>query len=43
MEYLYRQQGARRLYAYVEEDNFRSHKLCHSVYANSSLSLLILT
>ncbi|WP_416296239.1 GNAT family N-acetyltransferase [Paenibacillus illinoisensis] len=31
MEYLYMQQEARRLYAYVEDDNFRSQKLCEKL------------
>ncbi|GAB3417454.1 GNAT family N-acetyltransferase [Niabella aquatica] len=28
LEYLFTQKGARRIYAYVEEDNTRSQKLC---------------
>ncbi len=31
LEYLYMQKGARRLYAYVEDDNFRSQKLCEKL------------
>ncbi|MBD7970090.1 GNAT family N-acetyltransferase [Paenibacillus gallinarum] len=28
LQYLFEQQGARRVYAYVEDDNFKSQKLC---------------
>lgn len=31
LEYLYMQKEARRLYAYVEDDNFRSQKLCEKL------------
>tara|TARA_R110002012_G_scaffold176303_2_gene341162 strand:- start:157 stop:750 length:594 start_codon:yes stop_codon:yes gene_type:complete len=30
-DYLFAQQGARRLYAYVEDNNFRSQKLCEKL------------
>lgn len=30
-EYLFMELGARRLYAYVEDDNFRSQKLCEKL------------
>ncbi|WP_373233101.1 GNAT family N-acetyltransferase [Cohnella sp.] len=31
LEYLFMQKEARRLYAYVEDDNFRSQKLCEKL------------
>ncbi|MCM3135760.1 GNAT family N-acetyltransferase [Paenibacillus polysaccharolyticus] len=31
MEYLFMEQGIRRIYAYVEDDNFRSQKLCEKL------------
>jgi RimJ/RimL family protein N-acetyltransferase len=30
-EYLFQQKGARRLYAYVEDNNYRSQKLCEKL------------
>jgi RimJ/RimL family protein N-acetyltransferase len=30
-EYLFKEKGARRLYAYVEDDNYRSQKLCEKL------------
>lgn len=29
--YLFTQKGARRVYAYVEEDNYKSQKLCEKL------------
>lgn len=31
IEHLFKEQGIRRLYAYVEDDNFRSQKLCEKL------------
>lgn len=31
LEHLFTQQGARRVYAYAEDDNFRSQKLCEKL------------
>lgn len=31
LQYLFKEKGARRLYAYVEDDNYRSQKLCESL------------
>lgn len=31
LQYLFQKKGARRLYAYVEDDNYRSQKLCEKL------------
>jgi RimJ/RimL family protein N-acetyltransferase len=31
LQYLFNEKGARRLYAYVEDDNYRSQKLCEKL------------